>query len=165
MFVKNQNVCRFVYWQRNVLSTKKSIFHNLWSLTNNSIFDKHFDFWQNFRFLTNILTEILLVKNVFQNADSRNPMISWLCEIAKLNLKRAGMYSNDRELSPVNFILNVLHVLHNMCKKIDVSKVDRNYILNPKCRTKPGNDTTLLGTELTKCRWYPFWPASYHFIS
>ena len=71
-------------------------------------------------------------------------MIAWLCDVAKLNLKRAGMYSNERELSPVNFVLNILHVLHVMCKKIDVAKVDKNFILHPQCRTKPGNETTIL---------------------
>ena len=49
-------------------------------------------------------------------------MLSWLCDIAKLNLKRAGMYSNERELSPVNLVLNILHILHNMSKKIDIEK-------------------------------------------
>merc|ERR1711972_426107 len=47
--------------------------------------------------------------------------------------------------SPVNLVLNILHVLHNMCKKIDTSKVDKNYLFHPQCRTLPGNETTLLG--------------------
>ena len=57
------------------------------------------------------------------------------------------MFSNERELSPLNFIWNILHILHRMSQKIKVQNVDKNYIIHPKCRTKPGNETTLLGAD------------------
>ena len=34
-----------------------------------------------------------------------------------------------------------------MSQKIKVQNVDKNYIIHPKCRTKPGNETTLLGAD------------------
>lgn len=85
-----------------------------------------------------------IVENFLKNVPSRDAMIGWLGQMAKLNIKRAGMHVVESEVASSSFILNILHVTHKLTSKIDVQKVDINYLFHPACRAKPGNETTIL---------------------
>jgi hypothetical protein len=85
-----------------------------------------------------------IVETILRNMPSRNAMITWLCRMAELNLKRAGMHVVETEVSSVSLILNILYISQQLTVKIDINKVDCNYIYHPACRTKPGNETTIL---------------------
>ena len=63
-----------------------------------------------------------IVETMLKNVPSRDKMIGWLCKMAQMNIKRAGMHVVDHEMAPISFILNILHVTHQMSKKIDVNK-------------------------------------------
>ena len=63
-----------------------------------------------------------LVETILKNMPSRDAMVNWLCKMAELNIKRAGMHVIEAELSPVSFILNILHVVHLLTNKIDINK-------------------------------------------
>ena len=70
-----------------------------------------------------------IVETMLKNVPSRDKMIGWLCKMAQMNIKRAGMHVVDHEMAPISFILNILHVTHQMSKKIDVNKGKHHFIL------------------------------------
>ena len=63
-----------------------------------------------------------IAETMLKNVPSRDKMIDWLCKMAQMNIKRAGMHVVDHEMAPISFVLNILHVTHQMSKKIDVNK-------------------------------------------
>ena len=85
-----------------------------------------------------------IVETFLKNVPSRDAMINWLSQMAVMNIKRAGMHVVESEVASTSFILNILHVTHKLTSKIDVQKVDINYLFHPACRAKPGNETTIL---------------------
>ncbi|CBY43786.1 unnamed protein product [Oikopleura dioica] len=98
----------------------------------------------------------IIMEGILKNGDpevqSREKMVSWLAEMAKVNLKRAGMMANEGQLAPLSMMLNILHVLQQMTSKIGTAKIDETYIFRKTCRTKPMNDTTISSnnTDLEK---------------
>ena len=77
-----------------------------------------------------------ILKNGDPEVQSREKMVSWLAEMAKVNLKRAGMMANEGQLAPLSMMLNILHVLQQMTSKIGTPKIDEKYIFRKTCRTK-----------------------------
>ena len=63
-----------------------------------------------------------IVETILRNIPSRNSMITWLCRMAELNLKRAGMHVVESEVSSVSLVLNILHVSQQLTSKIDINK-------------------------------------------
>ncbi|CAG5104449.1 Oidioi.mRNA.OKI2018_I69.chr1.g1259.t1.cds [Oikopleura dioica] len=98
----------------------------------------------------------IIIEGILKNGDpavqSREKMVSWLAEMAQVNLKRAGLMANEGQLAPLSMVLNIMHVLQQMSSKIATSKIDEKYIFRKTCRTKPLNDTTIASnnTDLEK---------------
>jgi len=63
------------------------------------------------------------------------------------------MHVVESEVASAGFILNILHVMHKLTSKVDVQKVDINFLFHPTCRAKPGNETTFWSTQ---ANWKPF---------
>jgi len=63
-----------------------------------------------------------IVETILRNMPSRNAMITWLCRMAELNLKRAGMHVVETEVSSVSLILNILYISQQLTVKIDINK-------------------------------------------
>lgn len=86
----------------------------------------------------------IIIEGILKNGDpevqSREKMVSWLAEMAKVNLKRAGMMANEGQLAPLSMMLNILHVLQQMTSKIGTAKIDETYIFRKTCRTKVNYD-------------------------
>ena len=82
----------------------------------------------------------IIMEGILKNGDpevqSREKMVSWLAEMARVNLKRAGMMANEGELAPLSMMLNILHVLQQMTSKIGTPKIDEKYIFRKTCRAK-----------------------------
>ena len=82
----------------------------------------------------------IIIEGILKNGDpavqSREKMVSWLAEMAQVNLKRAGLMANEGQLAPLSMVLNIMHVLQQMSSKIATSKIDEKYIFRKTCRTK-----------------------------
>jgi len=75
-----------------------------------------------------------LLYNVLLNQESREPCLQYLATILNRNSKKSQLQVDDKLLSKDGFLINTLSVLHQLCLKVKLDKVDNLYPSHPKCR-------------------------------
>lgn len=81
--------------------------------------------------------------SILRCPESRKAALDFIQQILALNTKKTRMHVDSRKVSSDGFMLNLLHVLQQLCLKIKLSTVDPLYLLSPESRMSIASETRL----------------------
>lgn len=84
-----------------------------------------------------------IIHTCLVNSTTRDKTLHFMSSILKANKKRSQIQADATKLATDAFMLNLMSVLLDLSEKIDLEKVDPNYIFHPKCRVEIKDETRL----------------------
>ncbi|TKR67896.1 hypothetical protein L596_023973 [Steinernema carpocapsae] len=91
------------------------------------------------------------LKDVFHlmliNAPTRDHMLKFIALAVNSNHKRAQMHTDFRKHACHSFMMNLMDILCQLSQKIDVEKVNLNYIFSSRCQIDMNDETRLKANQ------------------
>merc|ERR1719354_1197751 len=98
--------------------------------------------------LQHVRTEMFkIVHSLLVSSDARDPCLDYLATLLNRNAKKTQIQADGKLLATDGFMINIVSVLQQLCLKVRPEKVDRAYLVHPRCRIDDSQVSTIKATK------------------